>query len=33
MPLSYPSGIQGEKLYKMLAAHFQAGTPSHTYGA
>ena len=33
IPISYPSNIQAKKLYKMLEAHYNAKTPSHTYGA
>lgn len=33
LPISYPSDAIGKKLFKLLAQHFQNGTPSHTYGA
>lgn len=33
IPLTYPSNIQAKKLWKLLEAHYNAGTPSHTYGA
>ncbi|EJF57125.1 isocitrate lyase [Dichomitus squalens LYAD-421 SS1] len=33
IPISYPSDIQGKKLWRILSGHFQNGTPSHTYGA
>lgn len=33
LPISYPSNVQGQKLFKILSEHFKNGTPSHTYGA
>ncbi|TFL01861.1 isocitrate lyase icl [Pterulicium gracile] len=33
IPIQYPSGIQGKKLFKLLENHAKNGTPSHTYGA
>jgi len=30
---TYPSDVQGKKLFKLLGEHFKNGTPSHTYGA
>ena len=33
IPISYPSDIQGKKLWKLLTEHWKTKTPSHTYGA
>ncbi|EGN98414.1 hypothetical protein SERLA73DRAFT_55765 [Serpula lacrymans var. lacrymans S7.3] len=33
IPIKYPSGLQGKKLFALLAEHAKNGTPSHTYGA
>ncbi|KAG5638248.1 Isocitrate lyase [Sphagnurus paluster] len=33
LPIQYPSNVQGKKLWGLLSAHAQRGTPSHTYGA
>jgi isocitrate lyase len=33
IPLTYPSNIQAKKLFKLLEQHYNAKTPSHTYGA
>ncbi|TDL23142.1 isocitrate lyase [Rickenella mellea] len=33
LPISYPSDVQGKKLWSLLTEHFKRGTPSHTYGA
>jgi len=30
---TYPSAVQGKKLFALLSKHFQNKTPSHTYGA
>ena len=31
--ISYPSDVQGKKLWRILSERFENGTPSHTYGA
>ena len=33
MPISYPSDVQAQKLFRILSERFKNGTPSHTYGA
>lgn len=33
IPISYPSDLQGKKLFKLLSEHWKTKTPSHTYGA
>ena len=33
LPISYPSHVQGKKLWNILSKRYQEGTPSHTYGA
>ncbi|BGP15029.1 hypothetical protein JCM10213_002826 [Rhodosporidiobolus nylandii] len=33
LPIQYPSGVQGKKLYKLLEAKASKGEVSHTYGA
>ncbi|KAF8322626.1 isocitrate lyase [Clavulina sp. PMI_390] len=33
LKISYPSDLQGKKLWKLLTEHNKNGTPSHTYGA
>ncbi|KAL5482821.1 ICL1 [Sanghuangporus weigelae] len=33
IPISYPSDIQGKKLWRLLSEHWKNKTPSHTYGA
>ncbi|KAF9242565.1 isocitrate lyase [Melanogaster broomeanus] len=33
IPITYPSNIQGKKLFALLSQHAKNGTPSHTYGA
>jgi len=33
IPISYPSDLQGKKLWEILVGHAKNGTVSHTYGA
>lgn len=33
LPIQYPSDTQGKKLWGLLSKHWEAKTPSHTYGA
>ena len=33
LPISYPAGVQGKKLYALLEEHWAKHEPSHTYGA
>jgi isocitrate lyase len=33
LPIAYPAGVLGKKLYAQLSAHWEKREPSHTYGA
>ncbi|KAI0338905.1 isocitrate lyase [Trametopsis cervina] len=33
LPIAYPSGVLGKKLYALLSEHWAKREPSHTYGA